>query len=242
MADSDSSQSFWQRYLPKMISGQVLLLAALIGGFWLLTQIFDVPALLEQLLREFQQLGWLGHFGFIGCLAIVIVILFPNTPLQLGAGILFPYPVAVLYVLTAESLGAVLAMLVARHLFTEAWQDKMRQKKLFGRLNRILTNKGWRSVLATRLIPIFPFKTSNYAYGLTSVKAWQLWLGSFVGTAPRTAIVVYLGYLMGDLAEVQNQPATSPGLRTAIIVAGVLLGIGGGIYLWKTSQAEEATD
>ena len=212
----------------------------LAGGLLLLNQYVDITARHEQLMGWFQEIGWWGHAGFIMLLVLVIVCMIPNTPLQLGAGIIFPFPLAVLYVLLAESTGAVIAMLIGRYGLLPSWREKLRDRKLFRQISRILTKKGWRSILATRLIPIFPFKTSNYVYGLTDVHSSQLWIGTFLGTAPRTTIVVYLGTLISDLADLQKGSPANPLLQGIILGIAILLGLAGAGYLWVTSKNDDA--
>src|SRR5260370_20215116 len=49
-----------------------------------------------------------------------------------------------------------------------------------GRMDRAVARHGWRIVMITRLVPIFPFNLQNYAYGLTSITFRAYLVTSFV--------------------------------------------------------------
>ena len=74
---------------------------------------------------------------------------------------------------------------------------------------------------------VFPFNLLNYALGLTRVRFADYLLAS-LGMLPATFLYVYLGRLVGDLAEVSSGRAQLPGwlfwLGLAVTL-GVTLGV-----------------
>jgi uncharacterized membrane protein YdjX (TVP38/TMEM64 family) len=84
-------------------------------------------------------------------------------------------------------------------------------------MDRAVARHGFRIVMITRLVPIFPFNLQNYAYGLTSIR-----FGSY-------AVTSFLCMLPGTLAFTAAAGAVVAGAFDArrmlllLAVAGVLL-------------------
>ena len=68
------------------------------------------------------------------------------------------------------------------------------------RFDQALADDGWKFVLSTRLIPFFPFKLSNYAFGITRFSFRDFVIGTFFGIWPITMFNVYVGSITADLA------------------------------------------
>lgn len=83
--------------------------------------------------------------------------------------------------------------------------------------------------MLTRLIPFFPFKLSNYAFGLTGFRVRDFLIGTAIGTIPISATNVYAGSLAADLvtmdAVTQRGPLqwASLGLGLAALLVLVLV-------------------
>jgi uncharacterized membrane protein YdjX (TVP38/TMEM64 family) len=54
------------------------------------------------------------------------------------------------------------------------------------RMDRAVARHGFRIVMITRLVPIFPFNLQNYAYGLTSISFGAYAVTSFLCMLPGT--------------------------------------------------------
>ncbi len=76
---------------------------------------------------------------------------------------------------------------------------------------RLVSQRGWKIIVLARLSPIFPFSVANYAFGLTSMRAWVYGLGSMIGSIPSTLVFVSLGAAAGgmgtDAASSERTPA-----------------------------------
>lgn len=63
--------------------------------------------------------------------------------------------------------------------------------------------QGWRILLITRLVPIFPFNLQNYAYGLTQIRFITYVLISAICIIPATLVYTFAGgsITSGDLTR-----------------------------------------
>ncbi len=116
---------------------------------------------------------WVDGFGaiapvvFVAVYAVAVVAFLPATPLTLLAGLVFGAVWGTLWAWVGATLGATLAFLIGRYAtrgLVESWrEDNERVRKL----DEGVEKHGWRILLITRLVPVFPFSLQNYVYGLT---------------------------------------------------------------------------
>jgi uncharacterized membrane protein YdjX (TVP38/TMEM64 family) len=121
------------------------------------------------------------------------------------------------YASIASTTGAALAFLIARYAARDAVARWMTPYPALGRMDRATARHGWRIVMITRLVPIFPFNLQNYAYGLTSISFGAYLLTSFVCMLPATvAYTVAAGAVVAGAWDVRRMVLLLAG-------AGVLL-------------------
>lgn len=176
------------------------------------------------LLALFEGLGRWGAILYILLYALVIIALIPTLLFTLGAGYLFGFIGGILITATAMAIGCTAAFLMARHLFGDAAARKLREHPKLATLNRALAREGWKIVLLTRLLPIFPFKLSNYFFGLTSISLRGFFLGNLAGIMPISFFNVYLGSLAADLGELLDRKPVP--LEWTLYGAAIFVSIG----------------
>ena len=166
---------------------------------------------------------WVSGFGIIAPLVytgfyIVATLFFlPGLPITVLSGIVFGPVWGVVYVWFGATIGVSLAFLVGRYVargLVESWISGNAQ---FQKIDEKVEREGWRILMFTRLVPIFPFNLQNYAYGLTKIKF------------PTYVLVSSIFMLPGSIAYVQIGGALVSGegkLNKTLIylsVAGVLI-------------------
>lgn len=187
-------------------------------------------------------LGWLEAQGgwasllFVLIMVVVVVLLVPGVLFTTGAGFVFGLVEGTVYVVTGTTLGAILAFLIARHLFGErATRYVLRRAKL-KRVSEELTPHGWKIVMLTRLVPFFPFKLSNYFFGLTAFSLRHFSVGTFLGVIPLSLHNVYLGSIAADIATLGERNAERTPLEWGLYGAGFFVAVGGVIYLGHVAR------
>ncbi|WP_319372262.1 TVP38/TMEM64 family protein [uncultured Ilyobacter sp.] len=136
---------------------------------------------------------WIGDFGLFGPLVYILlyivacIFFLPGLPITVLGGIVFGPLMGTIYTVIGAGLGLSSAFLVARYLFRESIERKFSDSKIFQKIDQGVKRQGWRILMTTRLVPIFPFNVQNYIYGLTGIGFWQYSILSVIFIIPGTA-------------------------------------------------------
>lgn len=172
--------------------GRIALLLALFAAIALLLlqrDRLDVEAVSQWI----AQAGPAAPLLFMGLYALATVLFLPGSALTLLGGALFGPLLGTFYNLTAATLGAAIAFLLARHLAGD-WVERKAGDRI-GQVISGVESEGWRFVAFTRLVPLFPFNLLNYALGLTRIRFGHYLLTSYVCMLPGTLAYTYLGHV-----------------------------------------------
>ena len=155
---------------------------------------------------------------FFGLYVAVTAVSLPGAALMtVAAGALFGFWWGVILVSFASSIGATLAMLVARFVLQEQVQRR------FGRhlstVNAGMEKEGAFYLFALRLVPIVPFFAINLAMGLTRMRTGTFFLVSQLGMLAGTAVYVLAG------SEIASIEVASDILSVELLFAFTLLGV-----------------
>jgi uncharacterized membrane protein YdjX (TVP38/TMEM64 family) len=123
----------------------------------------------ERLSGLFQSLGAWAPFVFVLIWIVACVLLFPGLPISIVGGLVFGAVWGSVWTTVGANLGAAAAFLVGRYAargMVEGWIEKNKSLK---RIDEGVQKQGWRMLMITRLVPIFPFSLQNYVYGLTDI-------------------------------------------------------------------------
>jgi uncharacterized membrane protein YdjX (TVP38/TMEM64 family) len=82
----------------------------------------------------------------------------------------------------------------------------------------------------TRLIPFFPFKLSNYFFGLTRFSLRDFMIGTFFGVIPFSLNNAYLGSITADITSLGMRNAERTPFEWAIYGIGFLVAVAALIY------------
>jgi len=124
---------------------------------------------------------------------LATIFFLPGLPVTMLSGLVFGPLWGVVYASIGSVIGISCAFLIARYVtrgMIERWVDRNAQ---FRRIDDGVRHQGWRMLMITRLVPIFPFNLQNYAYGLTKIGFLTFVLVSWVCMLPGTAAYVQLG-------------------------------------------------
>jgi len=145
-----------------------------------------------------ESMGAAAPIFFMLIYIISTVLFLPGSVLTLLGGALFGPVYGTFYSLTAATIGAMLAFLIARYLAAD-WIEK----KSSGRIKQLINgveSEGWRFVAFTRLVPLFPFNILNYALGLTKISFTQYSIATYLFMLPGALAYTYLGYIGKEAA------------------------------------------
>lgn len=184
----------------------------------------DNLAAQEAVLRGYQQSQPVLVYGAAFVLYVVVTGLsLPGaTILTIAFGWYFGFWRGVLLVSFSSTAGATLAFLLSRYILRDAVQSRFGER-LAG-FNAALEREGAFYLFTLRLIPAVPFFVINVVMGLTPLRTWTYWWVSQIGMLAGTAVYVYAGSSVPDLATLAAQGAGGI-LSPQLIAAFVLLGV-----------------
>ena len=148
---------------------------------------------IPKLKAEIGNFGVFAPLVYIGFYVLATIFFLPGLPVTMLSGLAFGPLWGVVYASIGSVIGISCAFFIARYVargMVERWVDRNTQ---FQRIDEGVRRQGWRMLMITRLLPIFPFNLQNYAYGLTKIKFLTFFFVSWVCMLPGTAAYVQLG-------------------------------------------------
>ncbi len=167
---------------------------------------------------------WILGFGLIA--PIVFIVLYaaaalaflPGTPLSLLAGLVFGPVFGTLWVVIGATIGATLAFLVGRYAargLVEGWTASNARVR---KLDEGVEKQGWRMLLITRLVPLFPFNLQNFAYGLTKIGLGVYVLLTAICIIPGAAVYTFAGGSLANAKEDLTRTFVYLGIAAVLFV------------------------
>ena len=140
-----------------------------------------------------EGFGRIAPFVYIGLYLVSTVFFLPGAPVTILAGFVFGPLWGIFYASVASIISVSIAFLIARYVARDLVEGWVKDNAQFRKIDEQVEEQGWRIVMFTRVVPIFPFNLQNYAYGLTSIRFPTYVLVSAIFMLPGTAVFVQLG-------------------------------------------------
>lgn len=170
----------------KLVLGAALVVVGVVAA-WLLGA-FEFISLenIERLDAWFDGLGLWAPAAFVLLWIAASVFFLPGLPMTIAGALVFGAVWGTVWTTVGANLGAAVAFLVGRFLARAMVERRIESSKSLRRIDAGVRRQGWRMLLITRLVPIFPFNIQNYAYGLTDIKLSTFVLVSLPAMLPAT--------------------------------------------------------
>lgn len=149
----------------------------------------NIPKIEEKI----NSFGAIAPLTFIGFYVVAVVFFLPGLPVTALSGLAFGPLWGTVYASIGSAIGVSCAFLIARYTAREMVEAWVADNPQFQKIDNGVKKQGWRMLMITRLIPIFPFNLQNYAYGLTQIKFSTYFLVSWICMLPGTVAYVQLG-------------------------------------------------
>jgi uncharacterized membrane protein YdjX (TVP38/TMEM64 family) len=192
---------------------------------------FDAHEQVMLLLKWLDAQGVWALLLFILIMALVVILLLPGVMFTTGAGFVFGVVEGSIGVVLGTALGATLAFFIARHLFGARAKRYLLAHTKLKLFSDELTPQGWKIIMLTRLVPFFPFKLSNYFFGLTQISLRGFVGGSILGFIPFSVHNVYLGSIAADITKLGVRHVDRTPMEWALYIAGFLATLVTVLYL-----------
>ncbi|MFP4370601.1 MAG: TVP38/TMEM64 family protein [Halanaerobium sp.] len=166
--------------------------------------------------------NWINDFGimapiiYIGLWIAACVFFLPGLPVAILGGLVFDPIPAVIYASLGSTTGATAAFLIGRYAARDLVEGWKKNNKHVQKIDEGVKKNGWRMLLLTRSVPVFPFNLQNYVYGLTDISLSMYFFVSWVTMIPGTVAYV----LMASALASGESPMQ---ILMYIAIAGVLI-------------------
>ena len=137
--------------------------------------------------------------------------------ITLAGGAIFGVVVGTIVVSFASSIGATLAMLVARYVLRDSVKSRFGQR--LAEIDKGVEREGAFYLFTLRLVPAFPFFVINLVMGLTAMKARTFYWVSQLGMLAGTIVYVNAGTQLAQLESLKG--ILSPGLIGSFVLLGL---------------------
>jgi uncharacterized membrane protein YdjX (TVP38/TMEM64 family) len=163
----------------------------------------------------------LGGLAVAACVPAFVLLNFVITwPILAGGiGLLFDTALGTPLALAGVTLAALAQMAVTRYLAGDH-AGRLLPKRARP-IESFLQRHGVVAVMEARIVPLLPYGLVNYAAGVTTLRFWQMGLGTGIGAAPKVFGFVALGGSIDNLSAPEAKIAI--GLLVTLAVVGVLV-------------------
>ncbi len=138
-------------------------------------------------------LGAIGPLVYIALFIAACLFFLPGLPIALLGGLAFGPILGTVWASIGSTLGATAAFLVARYVARDMVEGWAQSNPVFKKIDDGVAAQGWRMLMITRLVPLFPFNIQNYAYGLTKIGLPTYFLVSWICMLPGAIAFTFMG-------------------------------------------------
>ena len=157
---------------------RLLLAAVILAGIALIVNqlgLFDMlkggslKERVERLDGMFQSLGGWAPAVYILIWILSCTLLLPGLPITIAGALVFGAVWGSVYTAVGANIGACAAFLVGRYAARSMVEGWIAKNKSLKKIDEGVRQQGWRMLMITRFVPLFPFSLQNYVYGLTNI-------------------------------------------------------------------------
>jgi uncharacterized membrane protein YdjX (TVP38/TMEM64 family) len=165
-------------------------------------------------------------------LGVAVALLTPvsRTALSVLVGAVAGFPAGLAVALSGGLLGGLAGFALSRWLGREA-VTRLAGARLT-RVDRVVSERAFVSVLSARIMPVAPFGLVSYAAGLSGVRLGPYLLGTAIGLVPWSVLYVGIGASVTSINSVTSLVDVVPALAVV-----VLLALLAGYFWWRRRQA-----
>lgn len=152
---------------------------------------------------------WVAGFGMAGPVVYILIyigaclLMLPGFPITLMGALAFGPVWGTIFTSVGATFGATAAFLVARYAARDMVENWLGENETFLRIDKGVVRQGWRMLLITRMVPLFPFNVQNFAYGLTRIPLGIYFLTTWMFMIP--GIAAY-SFMAGSVVAGEGDP------------------------------------
>jgi uncharacterized membrane protein YdjX (TVP38/TMEM64 family) len=196
-----------------------LLAGAALLAWWLGTRWLPTPERMSEVRGWIEAHDRVAPAVFVAGYVAAELLFVPALPLTLFGGLVFGPIRGTLYVSVAATLSATLACAIARYALRARVERWIASSPKLQCLDAAVAEHGWRILVVTRLVPLFPFNVQNFAYGLTAIRLRTFVVLSWVCMLPGTVAYTLAGAALGEGEQDPRRALTLLAIAGSLLVA-----------------------
>ena len=204
--------------------GRLAAIAAALVAIVLVWKLLPVADWVSVAVWRMFDLGMWGVLIYFVLYVLLAGLTFPTTPLNVGAGMLFPYWLGAAVALGAGFVTATASFLLIRYVAGDRFRSRLSRLAHYDDMMKLMKDAGFKVVFLIRLNPFIPASLKNYGFSLAGVPLRTYALGTALGQTPVTLAHVYLGWA-GGLAVMSGEEPLGT-LNYLFIGVGAVLSVG----------------
>ena len=152
---------------------------------------------------------WVAGFGPAGPVVYILLyiaaclLMIPGFPITIFGALAFGPVLGTVFTSIGSTLGATAAFLTARYAARNTVENWLGENEIFRRIDKGVKDQGWRMLMVTRMVPLFPFNLQNFAYGLTRIPLGTYVLVSWASMIPGT---IAYNFMAGSVVAGEGDP------------------------------------
>jgi uncharacterized membrane protein YdjX (TVP38/TMEM64 family) len=197
---------------------RVAALVLVIAAGTVLALTVGVPAI-GTVRSAFQGAGPAGWVLAVAGLALLLLGPVPRSPTSVVLGAVLGFGGGMAVAFAGGLLGGAAAFGLSRTL-GRATALRLAGPRL-ERADRVMSDRGFTSVLVGRLVPVMPFVAVSYGAGLLGIRFAPYLAATAVGLVPSTLVQVGIGASVGFVAGGGSLLAVVPAVVGAVVLSAV---------------------
>lgn len=169
MTDEKKGMKPWMKLVIVVVVIGVLLVIANHFGIFDMLKEGSLADRVQRLDAFFASMGAWAPAAFIGIWIVACILLLPGLPISIVGGFIFGPIWGSVWTTVGANLGAAAAFLIGRYAARDMVEGWVQKNPTLKKIDEGVRKQGWRMLMITRLVPIFPFNIQNYVYGLTDI-------------------------------------------------------------------------
>jgi uncharacterized membrane protein YdjX (TVP38/TMEM64 family) len=186
----------------RITRNRLIVLGAVIVGLMAPAGLLPFTPWFVALFERVSHLRFWGPVALTGSCIVGSMFPLPAVIPILASGFLFGVLQGTIISEIGTTVGACAAFLLARRVARGGSAGGIPLGGRLATLDRAVGEQGFKIVLLSRLSPLAPFISVNYAFGFTRVSFGQYAWGTLIGGAPGTILFVFFGAGLHSLREV----------------------------------------
>eukprot|EP00300_Choanocystis_sp_HF-7_P007597 c15390_g1_i1.p1 GENE.c15390_g1_i1~~c15390_g1_i1.p1 ORF type:complete len:249 (+),score=31.62 c15390_g1_i1:162-908(+) len=174
-----------------------------------------------------------GSFGYTAFLTGWIIVCLPSTPLEVAAGFVFPFWVALAVVTVGKNLGSNISFLIGRLLGGDVVSRFLNNSKfaVLRGLEFAIREEPYKTAGLVR-VSALPIAVKNYGMAVLPCSYFVFFVTCLLFGMPFTIMLTFVGRSLGRVSELWGEEGSNPELRRIEFMFGVIGVVGLGLFIW----------